>query len=96
MFHLKYSFSSNLTLMNNLPNLDRSTMAIYGRSGMFANKFAFPVVYIITKEVFDNFTEFKRRHPAFRDLTKEDMLEGLTAPLHPGAAKYFKEAGLLY
>lgn len=54
------------------------------------------VVYIITKEVFDNFTEFKRRHPAFRDLTREDMLKGLTAPLHPGAAKYFKEAGLLY
>ena len=54
------------------------------------------VVHIITKEVFDNFTEFKKRHPAFRDLTKEDMLKGLTAPLHPGAIKYFKEAGLLH
>ena len=53
------------------------------------------VVYTITKEVFDNFADFKRQHPAFRDLAKEDMLKGLTAPLHPGAVKYFKEIGLL-
>jgi TRAP transporter TAXI family solute receptor len=55
-----------------------------------------PVVYAITKEVFDNFAQFKRQHPAFRDLTKEDMLKGLTALLHRGAIKYFKEAGLLH
>jgi TRAP transporter TAXI family solute receptor len=53
------------------------------------------VVYTITKEVFDNFTEFKRQLPAFGNLTKEGMLKGLTAPLHPGAKKYFKEIGLL-
>jgi TRAP transporter TAXI family solute receptor len=53
------------------------------------------VVYIITKEVFDNFARFKRQHPALGDLAKEDMLKGLTAPLHPGAIKYFKEVGLL-
>jgi TRAP transporter TAXI family solute receptor len=53
------------------------------------------VVYSVTKEVFDNLTEFKRQHPAFADLAKEDMLKGLTAPLHPGAIKYFREVGLL-
>jgi TRAP transporter TAXI family solute receptor len=53
------------------------------------------VVYTITKEVFDNFVEFKRQHPALGDLTKEDMLKGLTAPVHPGATKYFKEVGLM-
>jgi TRAP transporter TAXI family solute receptor len=53
------------------------------------------VVYTITKEVFDNFTEFQRQHPALGNLTKEAMLKGLTAPLHPGAKKYFKEIGLL-
>jgi TRAP transporter TAXI family solute receptor len=52
------------------------------------------VVYTITKEVFDNFAEFKRQHPALGDLTKKGMREGLTAPLHPGAIKYYKEAGL--
>ncbi|MGE4265978.1 MAG: TAXI family TRAP transporter solute-binding subunit [Deferribacterales bacterium] len=52
------------------------------------------VVYAITKEVFDNFDEFKTLHPAFANLTKQEMLEGLTAPVHPGALKYYKEAGL--
>ena len=53
------------------------------------------VVFTITKEVFDNFAEFKRQHPALGELTKQDMLKGLSAPLHPGAMKYFREVGLL-
>lgn len=52
------------------------------------------VVYAITKEVFENFEEFKTLHPAYKNLTKENMLEGLTAPIHPGAMKYYREAGL--
>ena len=52
------------------------------------------VVYAITKEVFDNFESFKKLHPAYVDLTKENMLEGMSAPIHPGAMKYFKEVGL--
>ena len=53
------------------------------------------VVYALTKEVFDNFEDFKTLHPAFATLTKKGMLEGLSAPIHPGAMKYFKEAGLM-
>lgn len=52
------------------------------------------IVYAITKEVFDNFDEFKELHPAYRTLTKESMLKGLTAPIHPGALHYYKESGL--
>jgi TRAP transporter TAXI family solute receptor len=53
------------------------------------------VVYAITKEVFDNLEEFKQLHPAYSVLTKQNMLEGLSAPIHPGAMKYFKETGLI-
>lgn len=53
------------------------------------------VVYAITKEVFENFESFKKLHPAYQVLTKKGMLEGLSAPIHPGAMKYYKEAGLL-
>ena len=53
------------------------------------------VVYAITKEVFDNLEEFKTLHPAYSVLTKQNMLEGLSAPIHPGAMKYYKEAGLM-
>jgi len=52
------------------------------------------VVYAVTKEVFENFEDFKKLHPAYQVLTKEEMLEGLSAPIHPGAMKYYKEAGL--
>lgn len=52
------------------------------------------VVYAITKEVFEGFDEFKQLHPAFSTLTKQGMLQGLSAPIHSGAMKYFKEVGL--
>ena len=52
------------------------------------------VVYAIVKEVFDNLEDFKKLHPAYGGLTRENMLEGLSAPLHPGALKYYKEVGL--
>ena len=52
-------------------------------------------VYAVTKEVFENLEEFKTLHPAYSILTKENMLEGLSAPVHPGALKYYKEAGLV-
>lgn len=52
------------------------------------------VVYAVTKEVFDNFEDFKKLHPAYAVLTKEGMLEGLSAEIHPGALKYYQEAGL--
>lgn len=53
------------------------------------------VVYAIVKEVFDNFEDFKTLHPAYAELTREKMLQGLSAPIHPGALKYFKEKGLI-
>ena len=53
------------------------------------------IVYAITKEVFDNFEAFKKLHPAYQVLTKQGMLEGMSAPIHPGAMKYYKEAGLI-
>ena len=51
-------------------------------------------VYIITKAVFDNFDEFKKLHPAFANLDPKNMVQdGLSAPLHEGAARYFREKG---
>ncbi|MBF0201086.1 MAG: TAXI family TRAP transporter solute-binding subunit [Desulfamplus sp.] len=54
------------------------------------------VIYHVVKAVFENFDQFKKLHPAFEVLKKEEMIkDGLSAPLHDGAAKYYKEAGLL-
>ncbi|MCT4656629.1 MAG: TAXI family TRAP transporter solute-binding subunit [Cohaesibacter sp.] len=51
-------------------------------------------VYTLVKSVFENFEAFKKLHPAFANLKPEEMATaGLSAPLHPGAAKYYKEKG---
>jgi TRAP transporter TAXI family solute receptor len=52
------------------------------------------VVYTVVKAVFENFDEFKRLHPAFAALDPKAMIkDGLSAPLHDGAVKYYKEKG---
>jgi len=52
------------------------------------------VVYTIVKAVFENFADFKKLHPAFKNLKEKEMIsDSLSAPLHAGAIKYYKERG---
>ena len=52
------------------------------------------VIYNVVKAVFEDFDQFKRLHPAFANLKETEMIkDGLSAPLHDGAAKYYKEKG---
>ncbi|TGN68127.1 TAXI family TRAP transporter solute-binding subunit [Paracoccus liaowanqingii] len=51
-------------------------------------------VYQVVKAVFDNFDRFKGLHPAFATLEPEEMVaDGNSAPLHPGAERYYREQG---
>ncbi|WP_051560525.1 TAXI family TRAP transporter solute-binding subunit [Marinobacterium jannaschii] len=53
-------------------------------------------VYLMTKAVFENFDQFRKLHPAFARLRKAEMLsDGLSAPIHPGALRYYRENRLL-
>ncbi|MFP2768239.1 TAXI family TRAP transporter solute-binding subunit [Oceanisphaera sp. KMM 10153] len=55
-----------------------------------------PVIYEVTKAVFDHFEQFIRLHPSLTLLQPAQMIDvGLSAPLHPGASRYFREKGLL-
>ena len=50
----------------------------------------------VVKAVFENLDNFKKQHPAFANLDPKKMIvDGLSAPLHPGAVKYYKEKGLM-
>ncbi len=52
-------------------------------------------VYQIVKAVFDNLDDFRKMHPAFGNLDPANMVsDGLSAPLHEGALKYYREKGL--
>jgi TRAP transporter TAXI family solute receptor len=51
-------------------------------------------IYAVVKGVFDNFETFKKLHPAFAHLNEKDMIsKGISAPLHDGAVRYYKERG---
>jgi uncharacterized protein len=68
----------------------------YGVLATFVTSAKVPeaTVYELTKAVFENFEEFKKLHPAFGALDPKDMIKnGNSAPLHPGAIKYYKEKG---
>ncbi len=60
-----------------------------------SNKQPNDVVYNVVKTIFDNLDQFRATHAAFKYLQKKDMLGGLSAPFHPGATRYYKEAGLM-
>ena len=51
-------------------------------------------VYQVTKRIFEGLDELPRQHAVFAGLAAEDMASaGLSAPLHPGALRYYQERG---
>ena len=65
-----------------------------GATFVTSDKVSDDAVYAVVSSVFDNFADFQKLHPAFANLKPEEMATaGLSAPLHPGAAKYYKEQG---
>ncbi len=51
-------------------------------------------VYEVTRAVMENIGDFRKLHPAFRNLDPRKMIsDGLSAPLHPGALQYYREKG---
>ena len=52
------------------------------------------IVYEMTKAIFENLEDLKAVHPAFGRVSKDTVLNGFGAPLHPGALKYYREIGV--
>ncbi len=94
----KYPYYAKSTIaVSDYPNASNSSdVATFGVKATLCTSanVSDDIVYAITKEVFENFDEFKKLHPAYATLEKEDLLAGLSAPIHPGALKYYEEAGL--
>ncbi|AEV37860.1 TRAP transporter solute receptor, TAXI family protein [Pseudovibrio sp. FO-BEG1] len=91
----KYSFYRKATIPAGMYN-NAEDINTFGVGATFVSSAAVPndVVYTIVKSVFENFDDFKKLHPAFKNLKEEEMIkDSLTAPLHDGAVKYYKERG---
>lgn len=72
---------------------DVSTFGV-GATFVASSKASPEVIYEVVKAVFDNFDRFKKLHPAFANLDQKAMIKNnLSAPLHDGAVKYYKEKG---
>ena len=73
---------------------DNTTTFGVGATFVSSTAVAEDTIYNVVKAVFNDFEDFKRLHPAFKDLKETEMIkDGLSAPLHDGAAKYYKEKG---
>ena len=91
-YYTKAEIPGGIYTGNDLPTPSIGGKAVLSTS----SKISADLVYQMVKSVFDNLDRFKRLHPAFKDLKAEEMIEvGLSAPLHEGAVRYYKERGWL-
>ena len=90
------SFYSYATIPGGMYRGNPNDTTTFGVGATFVSSTKTPAnqVYAVVKAVFDNFDAFKKFHPAFKNLKESDMIvDGLSAPLHDGAIKYYKEKG---
>ncbi len=90
------SYYRNATIVGGVYRGNPDDVNTFGVGATFVTSSAVSddAVYAVVSSVFDNFDDFKKLHPAFAHLEPEEMATaGLSAPLHPGAAKYYKEKG---
>jgi TRAP transporter TAXI family solute receptor len=92
----KHPYYANATIPGGMYANNPNPTRTYGvlATMVTSAKVSDDTVYNLVKAVFDNFDEFKKLHPAFAHLDPKKMTkDGLSAPLHPGAVKYYKEKG---
>ncbi len=73
-------------------------VATFGVKATFVSSTRTPAdtIYQVVKAVFDDFASFKKLHPAFGHLDPKRLVkDGNSAPLHEGAARYYKEKGMM-
>lgn len=94
----KYPFYAYATIPGDMYVGNPKDVKTFGVKATFVSsaKVSDELIYQVVKAVFDNFDAFKTLHPVFSTLDPALMVhDGNTAPLHKGAERYFREAGLL-
>ncbi len=92
----QYPYYATVTIPGGLYAGNADPVKTFGVVASFvsSSKVSADVVYLLVKSVFENFDDFKKLHPAFAHLDPKDMIKnGLSAPLHDGAVKFYKEKG---
>ncbi len=92
------SFYRTATIPGGMYRGNDNDVETFGVGATFVTSADVPeeVVYTVVSAVFENLDQFRGLHPAFANLDAETMAnDSLSAPLHPGAERYFREAGLI-
>jgi uncharacterized protein len=91
-------FYVRTTIPGGLYNNNPDAVPSYGTMATMVTSAKVPAdtVYQLVKSVFDNLEEFTKLHPAFAGLDASGMAKnGISAPLHDGAERYYKQKGLM-
>lgn len=92
------SFYRTATIPGGMYRGNDADTATFGVGATFVTSAAVSddAVYAVVSSVMENIEDFKKLHPAFANLDPKEMATaGLSAPLHPGAERYYKEKGLI-
>lgn len=92
----QFPFYAYTTIPGNMYNGNEEDIRTFGVKATFVTSATIEteIIYQVVKAVFDNFDNFKTLHPVFSTLNPKDLIRsGNSAPLHPGAEKYFRERG---
>lgn len=91
------SYYRSASIPGGMYRSNASDVATFGVGATFVSSanVSADIIYQVVKAVFENMDTFKRLHPAFANLNPGQMIkDGLSAPLHDGAKRYYREAGL--
>jgi TRAP transporter TAXI family solute receptor len=92
----KATYYSKVVLPAAMYGTDEPVTTLYTSLVVVVNKdMSKDLAYRITKALFENINTIKNSHPSAKELDIKEAVKALPAPLHPGAAKYFKEKGIL-
>lgn len=91
----KFPYYARMDISKEAYNLPQSTATIYVANVVIVNKaLSEDLVYNMTKLIFENVERITASHPSAKDLTIQNAVKAMPLPLHPGAAKYFREKGV--
>lgn len=92
----KYPYYTRIDIPKEAYGFAKTTATIYVSNVVIVNKnLSDDFVYSMTKLFFENVDRIIASHPSAKELSLDNATKGMPLPLHPGAARYFKEKGKL-